>query len=432
MALKLHMSPHTFCKHARILLQCLKRHSVVVQSRRFAKDSEDFTCSERVQDPLEISRRALSGKRRPLSPLERVSQLLPQDCLSTDVWDLRSPTHTQGDTGDSPEPMKTIEEDKGLQAFNSTCVPGERPLHVDTGDSPFPMKTIGEEKGPQAFNSTCVLGEKPLHVDVGDSPDPMKTIEEEKGRQAFNYTCVPGERPLRFGEYLMVRYRRNRETNFLKMFELKEGKELASMWGSLAHKEIEGRPAGSVIHTSRGFPLLIHRPSLEEFVVHMKRGPVIAYPKDVSAMLTMMDVTEGDCVLDSGSGTGAMSLFLSRAVGSKGSVLSVEIRKDHHRIAALNYQRWRTTWHLRRGEEWPDNVHFHHGDLISAGPLLTGKGFNSVALDMISPHLVLPIVVPHLHPGSICTLYQAKYRHLERSHTLPVPIPNRLPIQLFL
>lgn len=66
------------------------------------------------------------------------------------------------------------------------------------------------------------------------------------------------------------------------------------------------------------------------------------------------------------------------SVGYKGNVLSVEIREDHHRCAVLNYQRWRSSWSLRRGEEWPDNVHFHHGDLISAGPLLAGRGFNSV------------------------------------------------------
>lgn len=210
-----------------------------------------------------------------------------------------------------------------------------------------------------------------------------------------------------FGETLMAEFRRARDVEFRKMFELKERQKLYSNWGSVAHDDMEGRPAGSVIRTSKGIPFVIRRVSLEEFVLFMKRGPAIAYPKDASAMLTMMDVTKGDCVLECGSGSGGMSLFLSRAVGYKGSVLSVEIREDHHKRSVLNYQRWLNTWRRRRGQEWPDNVHFHHGDIISAGPLLAGRGLNSVALDMINPHLALPVVVPHLHPGSVCAVYQA-------------------------
>ncbi|XP_067223257.1 tRNA (adenine(58)-N(1))-methyltransferase, mitochondrial isoform X1 [Chanodichthys erythropterus] len=332
-------------------VMCLERHHVLRVKpffcglRSFGTDSND---SDKGSDaPVStfpaFSRRAyLSGRRRPLSPLERVSQLLPEDSLSREVWELR-------DTRDSE-----VEQD---------------------------TQSLGKER--------------------------EEATEEAQGSFAPHHVCVPGERPVCFGETLLAEFSRKRRLEFRKMFQLKEGLKLHSNWGLIAHEDMEGRPAGSIIRTSMGIPILIRRPSLDEFTLFMKRGPAIAYPKDASAMLTMMDVTEGDCVLESGSGSGAMSLFLSRAVGYKGSVLSVEIREDHHRGAVLNYQRWRSSWSLRRGEEWPDNVHFHHGDLISAGPLLAGRGFNSVALDMVNPHLALPAVVPHLHPGSVCAVYQA-------------------------
>ncbi|KAJ0062806.1 hypothetical protein NL108_008079, partial [Boleophthalmus pectinirostris] len=127
---------------------------------------------------------------------------------------------------------------------------------------------------------------------------------------------------------------------------------------------------------------------------------------DAAALLMMMDVTEGDCVLEAGSGSGAMSLFLSRAVGTSGKVLSVDVREDHLKRAMLNYKRWRTSWELRRGQPWPDNVQFMHADLCTT-PVLEGWGFHAVALDLINPHLVLSIVIPHLHSGAVCAVYLA-------------------------
>ncbi|XP_060788849.1 tRNA (adenine(58)-N(1))-methyltransferase, mitochondrial isoform X2 [Neoarius graeffei] len=288
-----------------------------------------------------FSREMSRFRRRPLSPLERVSQMLPQESLNEEVWELR-------------------------------------------GNKPSEENENTETQTPKKFIEDLDLENR---------------SKEER--------LLPGERVMRFGEVLLAEYHRKQRLEFQKMFQLEKGSRLGSNSGFIAHDAIQGCHAGTVLRTSLGLPMLIRRPSLEEFTLFMKRGPAIAYPKDASAMLMMMDVNKGDCVLEAGSGSGAMSLFLSRAVGSSGNVLSVELRADHHRRAVLNFERWRSSWRLRSGNEWPENIHFHLGDLINAVPLLAGQSFNSVALDMINPHLALPTVVPHLHTGGVCAIYQA-------------------------
>ncbi|KPP69814.1 hypothetical protein Z043_111402, partial [Scleropages formosus] len=246
----------------------------------------------------------LGSKRRPLSPLERISRLLPQEALSQEVWDLRDATAKGLENGQ--------EERRSLK-------------------SPPPI-----EQG---------------YVEGGPSP------------------TVSGEKPLGVGELVLAEYHGRFRQEFRKMFQLQEKGCLQSPWGFLTHRAIMGHISGTVMRFSGGAPVLVRRPSLEEYILLMRRAPTIAYPK--------------------------------------GTVLSVELREDHHLRAVRNYQNWRKAWSLHRGEEWPDNVHFHNADLRAATTLLSGRSFNSVALDMLNPQLVLPTVFPHLHTGGVCTVYQA-------------------------
>ena len=67
-----------------------------------------------------------------------------------------------------------------------------------------------------------------------------------------------------------------------------------------------------------GIEYLALRPLLGDFVMSMPRGAAIVYPKDAAQILAQADIFPGATVVEAGVGSGALSLWLLRAIGDRG------------------------------------------------------------------------------------------------------------------
>lgn len=138
---------------------------------------------------------------------------------------------------------------------------------------------------------------------------------------------APGDR------VLLVDAKRRRH-----LVTLADGGQFHSHAGVVSHDDILGRDEGVSVRSSLGARLVAVRPTLAEYVLKMPRGAQVIYPKDLGPILLLADIFPGARVLESGVGSGALTLTLLRAVGPTGHVLGYEIREDFADRARRNVE----------------------------------------------------------------------------------------------
>ncbi len=121
---------------------------------------------------------------------------------------------------------------------------------------------------------------------------------------------------------------------------LKAGDVFQLSGETIAHDSLIGKPDGTLVTLSRGRRLLALRPTLSEYVLKMPRGAQVLYPKDLGVIIQWADIYPGARVFEAGTGSGALTMALLRAVGDRGHVFSYEAREDFAKTAMNNINRY--------------------------------------------------------------------------------------------
>lgn len=102
----------------------------------------------------------------------------------------------------------------------------------------------------------------------------------------------------------------------------------------------------------------------------------------------MLDIDPGQRILEAGTGNGALTLYLARAVhGPGGRIDTFDVRESHANMAKKHIHRF------RRGK-YRDTVAFHIGSVAdAAAPEST---YDGIVLDMPDPSVVLESLLPSL------------------------------------
>jgi len=193
----------------------------------------------------------------------------------------------------------------------------------------------------------------------------------------------------------------------LHTITLTPGRSFHTHTGWFAHEALIGASEGSVVTNTASIEYLALRPLLADYVLSMPRGAAVVYPKDAGQIVAMADIYPGARVVEAGVGSGALTMSLLRAVGERGSLVSIERRADFADIARGNVEEFfggpHPAWRLEVGD-----LQDRLGEVAAPGTV------DRVALDMLAPWECLDQVGTALAPGGVLICYVATTTQLSR------------------
>ena len=119
---------------------------------------------------------------------------------------------------------------------------------------------------------------------------------------------------------------------------LKDDQEFVSQNGVIKFNDIRELP--STVTSSKNHEYYVYIPSFDEFILLMKRGPQIIYPKDIGAILIAGNISKNSNILEIGTGSGALTLYLNLILDKKSQLFTLDENEKNQRRAQKTIERF--------------------------------------------------------------------------------------------
>lgn len=181
-----------------------------------------------------------------------------------------------------------------------------------------------------------------------------------------------------------------------KNFYLVEAKnEFFCQYGKFDLNKIIGKRFGIKIKTHLGQEFTVIKPNLIDFLKKAKRMPQVVLPKDASLILAETGIDKNSVVLDAGSGSGFLTIFLANHVKK---VYTYEKRKEFYSVAKENIK-----------NSGLKNIIIKNKDVLKSRE----KNIDLITLDLEKPEKVIKHGFNSLKTGGWLVVFSPYFEQVE-------------------
>jgi tRNA (adenine57-N1/adenine58-N1)-methyltransferase len=170
------------------------------------------------------------------------------------------------------------------------------------------------------------------------------------------------------------------------MIKVQAGQTFHTHKGYIKFDDLIGKDFGSAFKSSLGIDFTVLKPQLTDYILKSQRNTQIIYAKDAALIIMFSGIGPGSRVVESGTGTGALTTALAHFVQPTGKIYSYDIRPEGQKTAEKNLKR---SGHL-------DYVELKLKDVVTG---IDERDVDAVVLDMAVPWLVVPQAYEALKPS---------------------------------